>query len=82
MAAAQLQDTGLREDLVRLFREDPRRVAASPGQATTLFGTVTFLRMRSRLSGAGPSVVPAEPIRGLTTGGNCGVGGGLDGLSV
>ncbi len=109
-AAVQLQDTGLKEDLARLFREDPhqakldlrdavagwarglwgqafaarddhgdrlqidgksdRQVAASSGQATTLFGTVTFPRARSRPSGAGPSVVPTEPIRGLTTGGD------------
>ena len=79
-AATQLQDTGLKEDLARLFREDPhpaerdlrdavagwargllgqafaalddhgdrlqidgkspRQVAASSGQATTLFGTL------------------------------------------
>ncbi len=109
-AATQLPDTGLKEDLARLFREDPhqaeldlrdavagwargllgqafaalddhgdrlqidgksdRQVAASPGQATTLFGTVTFPRARTHPSGAGPSGVPTEPIRGLTTGGD------------
>ncbi len=92
-AAAQLQGTGLVEDLARLFREDPhqaeldlrdavaglarglwgqafaarddhgdqlqidgkspRQVAASSGQATTLFGTVTFPRVRTHPSGAG-----------------------------
>ncbi len=88
-AATQLQDTGLKEDLARLFREDPhqaalddhgdrlqidgksdRQVAASSGQATTLFGTVTFPRARSRPSGTGPSVVPTEQVLGLTTGGD------------
>ncbi|MCY4007479.1 MAG: hypothetical protein OXE84_11760 [Rhodobacteraceae bacterium] len=108
VAAAQLPDTGLKEDLACLFREDPhqaeldlrdavagwacglwglafaarddhgdrlqingtsdRQVAASPGQATTLFGTVTFQQARYRPSGTGPSMVPAAPIRGLTPG--------------
>ena len=116
-AAAQLPDTGLVEDLVRLLWEDPhqaeldlrdavaglarglwgpafaarddhgdrvqidgkstRQVAASPGQATTLFGTVTFPRARTRPSGAGASVVPTEPIRGLTPGGMTPAAAGL-----
>jgi len=115
--AAQLQDTGLVEDLARLFREDPhqaeidlrdavaglargllsqafaalddhgdrlqidgkstRQVAASPGQATTLFGTVTFPRARTRPSGPGPSVVPTEQVLGLTTGGMTPAAAGL-----
>ncbi len=109
-AATQLPDTGLKEDLACLFREDPhpaeldlrdavadwarglwgqafaarddhgdrlqidgkspRQVAASSGQATTLFGTVTFPRARTRPSGAGPSGVPAAQVLGLTTGGD------------
>ncbi len=116
-AAVQLQDTGLKEDLARLFREDPhqaerdlrdavaglargllgqafaarddhgdrlqidgkstRQVAASSGQATTLFGTVTFPRARSRPSGAGPSVVSTEQVLGLTTGGMTPAAAGL-----
>ncbi len=57
-------------DRLQIDGKSPRQVAASPGQATTLFGTVTFPRARSRPSGAGPSGVPTEPIRGLTTGGD------------
>ncbi len=57
-------------DRLQIDGEITRQVAASPGRATPLFGTVTFPRARSHPSGAGASVVSTEPIRGLTTGGD------------
>ncbi len=51
-----------------------RKAEVTPGHAMTMFGPVDFLRSRYRPSGHGASLVPAEAVLGLTSGG----GGSLD----
>ncbi len=46
-----------------------RKAEVTPGHAMTMFGPVDFLRSRYRPSGHGASLVPAEAVLGLTSGG-------------
>ncbi len=81
-AAAQLPDTGLKEDLARLFRSQvgpagcgvrPLRRSMIMGTGCRLMGKVVARwrprRVRRRPC-SGPSVVPTEQVLGLTTGGD------------
>ena len=54
-----------------------RRAGATPGHAMTVFGPVGFQRSRYRPSGAGASLVPAEAVLGLTSGGTAPAAAGL-----
>ena len=68
MAAAteQLDDHG---EYLQVDGRSYRRAEATPGQAMTLFGPVSFMRSRYRpTSGKGASIFPTEAVIGLTEG--------------
>ena len=65
-AIEQLDDHG---EYLQVDGRSYRRAEATPGQAMTLFGPVSFMRSRYRpTSGKGASIFPTEAILGLTEG--------------